>query len=604
MKKFFYIALFLIGLGSVAQITLAQQELTLALQYMRNREWEKAEIVLQELLQKREDRVFVQYYLQVLAEQRKAKEIDKVASKYRRLIKTQPDLLVDIGNAYRTCGELKKAEKIYQESINEALSDRNKTTTIANRFISLREFDKAEKIYLEAQKKNLGYSFDQELAYLYYLMRNHEKMIDIYLNLLVQSDAFLQMVQNRLNNAIYTDTDKSLLDLLENRLLVKIQEYPNREVFSELLLWNYLQSNNFAKAYIQARALDLRKKQVGERLLPLATSALEANDYQTSLKALDDIIATGEQNPFYFEAYVRKMDVLHQRIKNRIDFSPESTAQTLDFFQQAINRFGISVATFDMVLKYTELLTHIAGKTNEAMSLLDRLDALRGLNSQQKTQIEMQRADIYLTSDKLWDAALIYAKIERQQKDTPLGSEAKFRKAKIAFYQHEFEWAKSQIDILKASTSKLIANDAIELSIHLYEAWSEIDSTQKELKTFATAMLRFDQQRFDECLNYLDTLTRAANSYLVVEAVNLKAKILIDRAKYADAVELLTSTISKYSYETNIDRSIYLAGSLMLEKLAKTREGIDLLTRLLKNHPSSIYVIEARQKIQQYRNLP
>ncbi|HON19575.1 MAG TPA: tetratricopeptide repeat protein, partial [Salinivirgaceae bacterium] len=416
------------------------------------------------------------------------------------------------------------------------------------------------------------------------------------------SDAYIQMVQNRLNTSIYGD--KTLTQLLERKLIRKIQENPNRDVFYELLLWNYLQDNDFANAYIQARALDFRKQTPGAKLLPLAMEATEAGDYATALKALDDIIGAGERSGYYIDASLQKLEVLYQRIKKGFDFTPENVKNTLDYYAKTLQSLGLSPTTFTIALQYCELLTHYGNRLNDAMQLLEQLEVLRGLTFEQRAQIELQKADIYLFQDKLWDAALIYAKIERQNKDNPIGSEAKFRKAKMAFYQHQFEWAKSQIDILKASTAKLTANDAVELSIHLYEGWSEIDSTQQELKTFATALLRHEQQRMAEALILLDSLSKSQNSYLAVEACNLKANILLNQQQHEQALEVLLQTISRYSFETNIDQTLFMAGVLMLEKNNQPSEGVKLLTRLLKNHPSSIYCIEARQKLQKSKIVP
>ena len=78
-----------------------------------------------------------------------------------------------------------------------------------------------------------------------------------------------------------------------------------------MLIWIYIQQNNYSGAYIQARALDLRNRENGSRLITLAKQATEAKDYETAVKAYNDVLAYGEFSPFYEDAYREKLYVLY-----------------------------------------------------------------------------------------------------------------------------------------------------------------------------------------------------------------------------------------------------------------------------------------------------
>jgi hypothetical protein len=57
--------------------------------------------------------------------------------------------------------------------------------------------------------------------------------------------------------------------------------------------------------------------------------------------------------------------------------------------------------------------------------------------------------------------------VDKEEKESPLGEEARFRNAKLSYYKGDFDWAQEQLKVLKASTSELISNDAIEpVSLH------------------------------------------------------------------------------------------------------------------------------------------
>ena len=157
----------------------------------------------------------MRYYLNSLVEQKKFDETEKAIKYYSRKVGNNPSIKVDIGQIYKLMGKAKESEKYYREAISSSLNNRNSVVSVASSFINNREFEWAERTYFEASKKLKNETFEQELAMLYYYMRRYGEMVDIYLELLARSDGFLQMVQNRLNSAIYTDTDKSLTDIVE-----------------------------------------------------------------------------------------------------------------------------------------------------------------------------------------------------------------------------------------------------------------------------------------------------------------------------------------------------------------------------------------------------
>ena len=579
----------------------AQTEYKLGIEYYRNKEYAKAAATFKILVQQQPTETYLQFYINSLLELKEYEEASQAIKQYARKFLKNPSFKVQVGQFYKIMGDDREADKLFRDAISKGTNDRNSAISVANRFISQRQFEMAERVYIEASKKIKESSFDQELANIYYYMRNYPAMVNIYLNLLAKSDAFLQMVQNRLYSAIYSDTDKSLTKILEDQLLLKIQEYPEASVFNELLIWVYLQQNNFSLAFVQARALDLRNNEQGTRIIALAKDAAKESDFETALKAYNYLTELGENSPLFMIAFREKLDLLYTKLKLGIDFSPEVIEQTISSYDQAIEKYGYQVEMLQTILNYIELLTYYSNKPQEAIATINKATEIRGINKFDLAKIELLRADVMIFEDKIWDAALIYAKIERQNSENPLGFEAKYRKAYMAFYQHEFEWAKSQLDVLKGATAKLISNNAIEMSILLYEGWSEDDSTQLPLRLYATALQQTAQKRYNSAIEIIDLLIDTEHSYLSVEALNLKAKILISTSKFQEAATTYEEVLAKFSNETNIDRSTFQLGKLYLSHLDNNKKAIEIFTQLLKNHPSSVYCIETRRMIQKAR---
>jgi hypothetical protein len=80
-------------------------------------------------------------------------------------------------------------------------------------------------------------------------------------------------------------------------------------------------------------------------------------------------------------------------------------------------------------------------------------------------QLKMDLGDIYILTKQPWEAILVYEQVSKQFENQSIGNEAKYRSARLSFYQGNFDFAKSQADVLKASTTQLIANDALNLSL-------------------------------------------------------------------------------------------------------------------------------------------
>ena len=86
-----------------------------------------------------------------------------------------------------------------------------------------------------------------------------------------------------------------------------------------------------------------------------------------------------------------------------------------------------------------------------------------------------------------------------------IGQEAKFKKIKVDYYSGKFNWAKAQLDILKQSTSKLISNNSIELSL-LISNNLNLDTTQIPLQLFAEGELLLFQNKYNEALKKFNTI--------------------------------------------------------------------------------------------------
>ena len=90
-------------------------------------------------------------------------------------------------------------------------------------------------------------------------------MINEYLDALEEEENYIQAVQNALQTSFGSEADEEQNRLLKTALLKRISKNGDMTIFPELLIWMLVQQMDFEGAFVQAKALDKRKKEKGKR---------------------------------------------------------------------------------------------------------------------------------------------------------------------------------------------------------------------------------------------------------------------------------------------------------------------------------------------------
>ncbi|MFH2094944.1 MAG: tetratricopeptide repeat protein, partial [Bacteroidota bacterium] len=202
----------------------------------------------------------------------------------------------------------------------------------------------------------------------------------------------------------------------------------------------------------------------------------------------------------------------------------------------------------------------------------------------------------FIFSGDPWEATLYYAQVEKANENNPTGHEAKFRKAKLAYYTGEFKWAQAQLDVLKASTSKLIANDAFELA-SLINDNTALDTTEAPLRLFSRADLLLYRNQDSLAVLTLDSIGILYPKHsLADEILYRKANICMKHQDYEQAAVYYREVIEGYSYDILADNSLFRLAGLYETKLDDMEKAKELYQRLITEFPGSIYVVDARKR--------
>lgn len=600
MKKLLTIIFFFMGIISYAQSPI---DIQLADQYFKSGEYDKAAIYYEKFLNyNRNNSFYFDRYVNSLIGNGEQKKAEKALKK---AIKRNPSNLVNrvhLGKLMRDSDRKSEAKKVWDKTIRNLNANQGEIIRVAREFSAIGENEYALKTYEKGKKLIKSfYSFNYEIAEVYGLMGRYDEMIDMYLELLEANPAYLQSVQNMLARNFSFEEENPQNTILRNRLLKKIQQYPDNKMYAEMLIWMFIQQKNFAGALAQTKALDKRLKEDGARVYNLARLASINKQWQVAMSAFDYVIAKGKDN-FYYNA------ATHDKIntwKKKLDNDPKATkeayqelAQTCYSFIQDIGKNEETIHTIRLVAKVE---AHHLNKPDTAIEILTDILKYPGIEPKSTANCKIDLGDYLVLQGNIWDAALYYMQAEKAFKYDNIGDRAKFKAAKISYYSGDFEWAKAQLDVLKGSTSKLIANDAMYLS-HLITDNTGLDSIYHPMELFAKADLLREQLQYTEALTTLDSInTLYPNHVLDDDILMLRYKIHMIQKEYKKAEVTLQKIVDQYSWDILADDAIFKLAELYDYQFKDKEKAMELYQRILTDHESSLFSTEARKRFRKLR---
>ncbi|MDZ7612296.1 MAG: hypothetical protein U5K51_00090 [Flavobacteriaceae bacterium] len=129
-------------------------------------------------------------------------------------------------------------------------------------------------------------------------------------------------------------------------------------------------------------------------------------------------------------------------------------------------------------------------------------------------------------------------------------------------FKGDFDWASSQLSVLKSSTSQLIANDALDLHLLILNNIGQ-DSLQKPLELFARAQLLSYQNKTEESIDTLQIiLTDFKGSAMEDDALVFQAELYTALGQYKKAEQNYLTIIANYKESVLIDKAIFQLAQL------------------------------------------
>lgn len=574
----------------------------LAAEYYRNGEFDKALILYEKLYNEKQDNLTYKFYLDCLI---KTKNFEKAEKMLDRLHKQseKPQFAIDLGYLYNMKGDNQAATKHYEQILKKLPASETKITEYAEALVYRNELEMAVAFYQKGRKiLKTQQVFNRELGTVYEKQGNYTAMMQEYLAIIDADEGKIAEVQNFLQSAVIDDPSQKIAEALRGALMQRIQKNPNQTVFSQILLWLSLQTKDFETAMAQAKALDRRSfARNGENVLQVARICVTNQNYDAAIDGYNYIIQIGEDKTYYFSSKLEILNAKYLKIVTQTNYSSTDLFNIEKTYYQTIKELQAFISPIQLYIDLAHLQAFYLNKPDTAIVLLEQVIQKGTNNAQLLAKCKMELADINLLYGDIWEATLLYQQVDKAFKQEPIGHEAKFRNARLSYFIGEFEWAKTQLDILRGSTSKLIANDAMDLYFLISDNIEE-DSSTAALQLYAKAEMLSFRNQDAEALKVLDSIELFFGYHPIMDNVWFKkARIAKKIRKYELADSFYNQVVVQYGYDILGDDALYERAQLNEIFIKDKNKAMELYQQLILDYPGSVYLIDARKRFRTLR---
>lgn len=597
-----YILLLLFFCSITLSYGQTETDIQLAQYYYTNGEFDKASMYYEKLYATDPSKVIFTRYFECLMEIQDFKTAEKVIKKQANANKADLELQVTYAQFYEEVNEGSKAKKIYEEILESVNSNPGLTIQIYQAFIARGKVEYAKATLDKGRKLAPSYPFNFQYADYYSLAGNKPEMMREYIDYLELQPSMKESIQLAINSRVDLSKSESADFIALKELLIgKTQKQNAPLIYSEMLIWLFVQNQNFNGALIQAQSIDKRIQGDGSRVYDLGLICVENKANDIARKCFDYVISLGSNQPLYFEAQKSLLNTRFIEITTNRAYSEQEISATIQDYNAALERLGKSRFTFQIILELAHIKAFYGNQIEESIQDLTQLLQTPGLTDMQRAQVKMQLADVNVLGGDIWEASLLYMQVDTDFKFEPIGNEAKYKNARVFYFDGEFDFAQGQLGVLKESTSKIIANDALQLSVMITDNYG-LDSNYQAMMWFATAERLIEQHRYDSAFVLFDSIQINFPMHsLADEILFRKGKAMEQQGKWVAAAEYYNDLLKFHSDDILGDDALFRLADMEENQFQNKEKALEYYKRLVIDFKGSLFSTEARNRIRVLR---
>ena len=575
--------------------SIAAQDDFLAKQYFNDSDFEKAVIFYEKLVKKNTNRTDYAenliYCYQQLERYTDAKEfLDKKIDR----TSIYPTFYIELGYNYALQNNSEKAIEEYDKAIATIDKNPNYGYSLGVRFQKYALLDYALKAYSKAMKLNPKLNYGFQMARIFGEKGDIEKMFISYLNLLKEEKTTMANVLNKINDFINEDPENKNNNTLKTILLKNAQNNPNIQ-WNELLSWLFIQQKQYSSAFRQEKAIYKRTEgSLIQRLENLGDIVLKEKKNDVAQSIFEYIIENASNEVIKLNA---QLNLINIQLLN----ANESELSTIKKqYEELINIHGYKDETIKLQVTYANFLTFKRNTPEPAIKILKKSLKLP-LKTRSIAYVKLALGDILVFNKKFNEALIYFTQIQKKLKNDILGQNARYKVAQASFYKGDFNWAFTQLKVLRSSTSQLIANDAMQLSLLISDNSLE-DSTQIALKKYARADLLAYQNKTKDAISTLDDILENHKGEKIEDEALLKQGKLLESLKEYEAAKFnYQKIITFYASGFLADDAHFALGELYRKNLNEPEKAKAQYEKIIYNYQDSYYFPQARQYFRKLR---
>ncbi|QQS28451.1 MAG: tetratricopeptide repeat protein [Sphingobacteriales bacterium] len=598
MFRFIFLSLILlVSFSLIAQQQDPLLDVRLGQQYIRQGEYEKAATIFEKLYEKQpQSSAYYRQYYQALLAIKDFVRAEELVKKQLKQDKNDPSLYVDLGLLLKNQNKIEEGEAEFEKALK--IAKENYINTLAATFISSGEYNYAIKAYTKARELTKNDKLHaREIAQQYMQLGESKNAISAYLDYASLQPGHIQIIFNELIRFTNKEED---IEELQRQLYGRIQANNEELVFTEILIWAFYQQKDFEQAFIQVKALDKRLNEDGRRVLELARKARTEKQYDIALSAYEYVIAKGETNPHYLRTREEILNCRNEKIV-QTDYSTEDLKGLETDYLEFLRVFGKNSNTISAIRDLAALYAYYLNETNPAITLLEEALKIPAISTYNRALTKLDLGDYYLMAGEIWEATLFYSQVDKDFKEDILGEEARYKNAKLSYFNGDFEWAQAQLNVLKASTSELIANDALKLSVFITDNLG-LDTSAVPMQMYARAELLILQNKRTAAIATLDSVNKEYPAHALNDDILFaRAQLSKQQRKYTEAAQYLNEVLDSYGTDILADDALFQLAELNENQFGNKEKAMEHYQNLLINYPGSLYVVEARKRYRKLR---
>ncbi len=578
-----------------------QDKAKLANEYYLQGEFDNATAIYEDLEKDKNSIVFINANYQELLWQTNPDHLEKYLDKVLKYFPSNIQYQIDQIAYYIRIGDDSKEKKLIQEIRKNYSANQYQLSNIAKLFASKKLWPQALQFYEYARDVSKNpYDYALEVAAIFRAQNNKDAMIAEYIKYAESNPANINYVKNLFQNILTEEEDQQLL---ESSLISRIQSNPSQPIYPELLIWLQLQRKEFYSAFVQARALDKRSNSPGDESMKIANIAMQNGYWEDASEIFNYVIINYPTSRNYPSARSNLIASKEQMVKKQFPVDTVAIRGLIADYQKLLNELGTNPTTLATVRSQALLHAFYLNEETIAVQLLESIISNRSAPNQLVASTKLDLGDIYLLLDEPWESTLLYSQVEKSNKETPIGYEAKLRNAKLNYFTGNFALAKSHLDILKLATTRTTANDALALS-QLITDNTILDTSDFVMQQFAAIdLLLFTNQKAQAKVQ-IDIALEKYKSHSIYDELQMRAANLeLENGNYVAAIDHLDLVIEKFPTEVNGDDALYWKGVILQEYLSQIEQAQEVYLKFLKTYPGSRHSAEVRKRIRSNRSI-